>query len=230
MQYVWRRRRLGLDGGGRGAGRLVSSVGLLERTVVLHVAGVAHPIAVRTWHVGTAVKCNPASVSCHTNRGREIGTDHAVKPKPEFSRTRRLHALGLSVLAPTCSLHRGNNPMRCGGHPKCEQKWTTQHRELDQWSFGSLAPALTSSLAPPWRHLAALRLLEWMRALDAGARQSGERVLLALTNRHIGSARACRTITTSHLLGSGVGVAHARSALRAKRALAGCDLRWKIHQ
>ena len=71
--------------------------------------------------------------------------------------------------------------------------------------------------------------------MDAGAGcgrppRRGERVLLALTNRHIGSARACRTVTTSHLLGSGVGVAHARSALRAKRALAGGDLRWKIHQ
>jgi len=56
-----------------------------------------------------------------------------------------------------------------------------------------------------------------------GPPKRGERVLLALTNRNIRSSRACRTATTSHLLGSGVGVAHARSALRAKRALAGGD-------
>ena len=36
----------GRGGGGRGAGRLVRGVGLLERSVVLDVAGVAHPIAV----------------------------------------------------------------------------------------------------------------------------------------------------------------------------------------
>jgi hypothetical protein len=104
----------------------------------------------RTWHVGAAVKCCTASVSCHTNRGREIGTEHAAS---NLSR----NLLGRGACSDPLSrsgadvivAQRGNNPMRCGSH----LKWTAQHRPLGKRPTSSLAPALMStSSAHPGRN------------------------------------------------------------------------------
>ena len=165
----------------------------------------------RTCSVGAALKRSTASVSCHTNRGRESGTDHAASGLRKMG-----HCRGRGVCTePQFSLWhrqahctRGNNQMPCGRH----LQQTAQHRrQLGKRSISSLAPALNPTLAHHRRNCGSA-------TASRGAAWSG----CGLANK-VGERPTSR-------FGGGPESLMARSALRAKRALARDDLRWKIHQ
>ena len=137
----------------------------------------------RTCSVGAALKRSTASVSCHTNRGRESGTDHAASGLRKMG-----HCRGRGVCTePQFSLWhrqahctRGNNQMPCGRH----LQQTAQHRrQLGKRSISSLAPALNPTLAHHRRNCAALRRhLEVQLGVDAGLPiklESGQQVASA---------------------------------------------------